>query len=61
MKVRIDPDLCAGCGICIDLCSVFHMEHGIAVVDATDVPADAETECEDAAAACPCSAIIIEK
>mgnify|MGYP002065409792 CR=1 FL=1 len=44
MKVRIDPDLCTGCGLCSDsVPDVFKMGDDIAEVIAADVPANLES------------------
>ena len=61
MKVRVDPDLCAGCGVCPELCPrIFEMDGGLAIVILNPVPEECEKECQDAADGCPCAAIIIE-
>jgi ferredoxin len=61
MKVRIDADLCTGCGACTDdVPDVFVMGDEIAEVTQPDVPADLQEAVSDAADGCPVEAIIIE-
>jgi len=39
MKAKVDPDLCIGCELCVNLCpEVFRMEDGKAVAFTTVVP-----------------------
>jgi ferredoxin len=60
MKVKVDPDLCTGCELCVGLCpEVFRMEDGKAVA-ASPAPAAHEAACKDAAAQCPTEAIKLE-
>ncbi|MDZ7371124.1 MAG: ferredoxin [candidate division KSB1 bacterium] len=61
MKVKVDPDLCTGCELCVDTVpDVFQMGDGIAVVKSATVPAGLEDEVKEAAESCPSEAIIIE-
>lgn len=61
MKVRVDPDLCAGCGVCEDICpAVFIVQDAIAKVRINPIPPDQETACREAAKGCPVDAIILE-
>ena len=54
MKVRIDPDLCTGCGLCSDsVPDVFKMGDDIAEVISADVPANLEGAVKEAAEDCP--------
>lgn len=61
MKVRIDPDLCIGCGLCINTSAdVFEMKDDKAVVKSAIVsPADEDTV-KQSKDECPVEAIIIE-
>ena len=61
MKVRVDTDLCVGCGTCVDISpAIFVMEGDVAVTKMTEVPEDLLSECQEAADACGVEAIIIE-
>lgn len=61
MKAKVDPELCVGCGLCIDICpEVFEMKDDKAVVIVDVVPADKEDACKHAKDECPTEAIIIE-
>ena len=60
MRAKVDPDVCTGCGLCVDSCpAVFKME-SVAVVIADPVPAETEACAREAAEACPVEAIGIE-
>ncbi len=63
LKVTIDPDLCVGDSICVDLVpDVFEMgDDGIAYVkEGMECTGDRE-DVQDAADQCPSGAIIIEE
>lgn len=62
MNARVDKDLCAGCGVCTEVCpEVFEMdENDIAVVKLDPVPPELQEACRDAADQCPSEAIEIE-
>jgi ferredoxin len=62
MKVKVDEELCVGCGPCADICpEIFEIENDLAKVKAEDVPADLEEKCKQAAENCPSEAIKIEE
>lgn len=61
MKVRVDAELCVGCGLCVNTCpDVFEMQDDKAVVKSGTVSSEAEGECRQAKDDCPVEAIIIE-
>lgn len=61
MKVRIDTDLCTGCGLCSDdVPDVFKMGDDIAEVIAAEVPSNLESAVQEAVDDCPAEAIIAE-
>ncbi|MGB7061161.1 MAG: ferredoxin [Candidatus Zixiibacteriota bacterium] len=62
MKVKIDPDLCTGDEICVQLCpEVFEMEGDKAIVLQGEVPEDLQDSVRESADSCPSEAIIIEE
>ena len=63
MKVCIDPELCTGCGPCVDVCpEVFEMEEGeLAEVRLSEVPVELQDACREAMDSCPSEAISIEE
>jgi ferredoxin len=62
MKATVDKSLCAGCGICTDICpEVFEMDGDLAIAKVEKVPAEAEDTCRDAAQQCPAEAIKIDE
>jgi len=62
MKVRVDPELCTGCGPCAEVCpEVFEIRDNVSVVLVKDVPPEFEGAVREAAEACPVSANIIEE
>lgn len=61
MKVRVDPDICIGCGLCVSTCpEVFRMEDDKAVTFVAAVPKAAEDTCKKAVDECPVTAIFID-
>ena len=61
MKVRVEKDLCVGCGLCCDTCSdVFEMQDNVAVVKSDEVPAGSEECAKQMASDCPAEAIKVE-
>jgi ferredoxin len=63
MKVRVDPEICAGFGICVGLCpEVFELhEHGYATVLVGKVPPELEDMVRQAARQCPSNAISVSE
>lgn len=61
MKVRIDPEVCAGFGVCLGLCpEVFELhDEGYAIVLVTEVPPEREDAVRAAVSQCPSNAISI--
>jgi ferredoxin len=62
MEVKVDPDLCTGDEICVQVCpEVFEMEGDKAVVIMEEIPQHLEESVREAASSCPSEAIIIEE
>jgi ferredoxin len=61
MKVRVDPQLCAGFGVCVGLApDVFKLhEDGYAIVQVGEVPPALEDAVRAAVSQCPATAISI--
>mgnify|MGYP006331909317 CR=1 FL=1 len=61
MKVRVDPEVCAGFGICVGICpEVFELhDDGYATVLVSEVPPEFEDLVRRAASQCPAQAISI--
>lgn len=62
MKVRVDENLCTGCGLCADICpEVFEMGDEVSIVKVDNIPSELEEKVREAAESCPVEAIIIEE
>ena len=64
MRAVVDPDVCTGCGTCVDICpDVFELsdDDDVAVVKVESIPGDAAEDCQEAADNCPVEAISIEE
>lgn len=59
MKVHVDPQICAGFGVCLGLCpEVFELhDDGYAIVLVGEVPAEFEDTVRTAVSQCPSNAI----
>ena len=59
MKVRVDPQVCAGFGVCVGICpEVFELhDDGYAVVVVDEVPPEHEDAVRQAVEQCPARAI----
>ncbi|MCX7884040.1 MAG: ferredoxin [Caloramator sp.] len=62
MKVKVDQDVCIGCGLCPSIApEVFEMrDDGKAHVISDAVPEDDEDSAKEAEGSCPVNAIITE-
>jgi len=62
MKVRIDENLCTGCGLCADTCpDIFELADDVARVKKEEVPEENQDCVKEAAENCPVEAIKIEE
>jgi len=62
MKVRVDENLCTGCGLCADICpEVFEMGDEVSIVKVDNISSELEEKVREAAESCPVEAIIIEE
>ena len=58
MTYSVDPDLCIGCGLCIDTCpDVFDWDGSVATVTISPVPLASEGCALEAEDGCPTDAI----
>jgi ferredoxin len=61
MRVSIDDDLCAGSGVCVDLCpEMFERIDNIARAKGCEIPDRLEPACREAMRQCPMGAIRLE-
>lgn len=63
MKVRVDPEICAGFGVCVGLSpEVFELhDDGYALVRVAEVPEELEDVVREAVGQCPACAISISE
>lgn len=58
MKVKVDKDLCIGCGACQAICSdVFEIEDGLSSVLVDEVQEEYQDDAREAIESCPTEAI----
>jgi len=60
MRAKVNPELCAGTGLCEQTCpEVFELKDGVSTVKVDEVPSNAQDSCREAAEGCPTAAISI--
>ena len=60
MEIRVEHDLCTGCGVCETICpEVFEMDGGASAAKDEMVPPEAEGFCLEAVWMCPNSALYV--
>lgn len=61
MKLKVDQDLCIGCGMCAATCDIFEInEEGYSFVNVDEIPKEKEKKAIEAMDGCPTGAIIEE-
>lgn len=61
MNAKVTSD-CVACGACVDICpEIFELPGDVAEVKVNPIPAEHEDAVQEAADACPTSAIIVEE
>jgi ferredoxin len=62
MKAYVDPQICIGCTLCVQLCPyVFKMNREKAIAYIEPVPQDKQACCQLASQECPVQAIILSE
>lgn len=62
MNVKVDTEVCTGCGLCADTCpEVFDVDEDVAIIKVDPVPTEAENFCQDAVEKCSVVAISIDE
>ena len=61
-KAYVDPDLCTGCGLCVDICpEVFELDGDVAVAKNPDYETlGVADKAQEAADSCPVEAISLD-
>ena len=61
MKVKVDQNLCIGCGTCVSLCPKSFKLNDDHKAEPINPPGDPEEKLQEAAQSCPVGAISVEK
>ena len=61
MKLRVDEDICIGCGACQAICPKVFDVDGVAKVVVDEISEEVKDDAIDAMEGCPVAAIVEEK